>query len=73
MTAVERGITRYTTGILTVPVYFPEGNETCRYCMFCKSDSGIRFRCYATNKILYTVDGIHDDCPIKFDVKENVK
>jgi len=25
------------------------------------------------NKILYTVDGIHDDCPIKIDVKENVK
>lgn len=64
----------YTTGIATVPIHFPNGDVSCRYCRFCKCDERFRrFSCTLTLPESWVMDiGIRQDwCPLKFEEVKN--
>ena len=66
----DGGVRWYATGKLVIPVAFPEGDIKCRWCPMCRRDNDIRYRCQATNRILYTTEQLDENCPIQFDKED---
>jgi hypothetical protein len=69
MSDFKGGVSFYDKGTVTTTVSFPNGQRVCRWCQFCTSDNGIRYRCRLTNRLIYTVDALHNECPIEFPTK----
>ena len=62
------GVSYFTEGMASVPVYFPEDRVCCRYCPFCRAESDLnRFWCRQTNNMIYNpnVPGLPEFCTIK--------
>jgi hypothetical protein len=66
MSTFDRGVSFYDQGELLLMVSFPEGDRACKWCPFCRKDNDVRFRCPITNRILFTVNTIPNECPIIF-------
>ena len=67
MTRFDRGINYYTIATTEVKVFFPEDEIKCRFCPFVKWQEGTnQHRCRLNDKILYSVEIIGRDCPLKF-------
>lgn len=64
------GCTDYVRGTLHIRVAFPKQYQGCKYCDLLRREDGIRFRCMATNRLVYDPDCIHDGCPIEWDKEE---
>lgn len=71
MSNFDGGVSYYDTGEVTIQVNFPEGQRKCRWCPFCTADNNIRYRCRLMNRIIYSVDILHDECPIEFKEDNN--
>lgn len=62
------GVTYFTKGILSIPVFFPEDKVKCCYCPFCRSEGDLkRFWCRAANEMIYNpfYAGLPEFCPIE--------
>ena len=70
MRAFDRGVDFYTTGQVVFDVNFPENETVCKWCTFCRKDNDIRYRCFLTNRIIYSTELRHPDCPIEFNKKQ---
>ena len=66
MSNFDSGVSFYHHGEVTIQINFPEGERKCKWCPFCRMDNGIRYRCQLTNRILYSPETMHDECPIEF-------
>lgn len=71
MSKFDNGVMYYTQGIVRFPVNFPEDERKCKWCPFCRKDNDIRYRCFITNRILFSTETLHDDCPIDFETQED--
>ena len=71
MSNFDNGVSFYSRGSVTVPVNFPEGQKACKWCPFCRKDNDIRYRCFLTNRILYSTNIIPEECPIEFKEEEH--
>lgn len=67
------GVLRYTRGMVTVKIGFPNGEKKCKWCAFCRSDPSMRARerCILTEEILYDIGAIGSSCPMTFTEDEN--
>lgn len=70
MPRFDDGVKFYDIGRATISVNFPEGDRKCRWCPMCKHDNGIRHRCTLTDRILYSVEFVPEECPLEFQQKE---
>ena len=70
MARFERGVSYYTTGVINLPVHFPEDAVACRYCRYSHMDNMERMWCRLTGALLYSKDAIPEDCPIEFEKEE---
>ena len=62
-----KGVTFFAKGVLSVPVYFPEGKVKCCYCEYCRAEIDLnRFRCRISNDIIYNpfCEGLPEFCQI---------
>lgn len=63
----KNGCDRYVTKTLIHQVYFPEGEEVCRFCPFCVADPSNHKReiCQITREILPFAELVIDSrCPL---------
>jgi len=68
----EKGVRFYTTGIASVAISFPEGDERCLWCRYCRKDEMGRHWCRLTNEMIYNpAAGRGDICPIVFTEEDN--
>jgi hypothetical protein len=72
MSNFDAGVSYYDTGVVSIPIHFPEGERACKWCRFCKRDNDIRYRCILTDRILFTVNRIPEECPIEFKEDKHV-
>lgn len=66
---MQNGVSWYSEGIASFPVYFPEGEENCRHCSFCYYAEPFRvFRCRLTDAYIDPpdIDRRSVLCPITF-------
>ena len=72
MSGSRNGVTWYATGIVTVPVYFPEGDICCRWCPYVRYDDSLRrHRCLFTDEyIVSPMDSTGALCPVEFKEEE---
>lgn len=62
------GVSYFTEGMASVPVYFPEDRVCCRYCPFCRAESDLnRFWCRLTNDMIYNpfIPELPESCPLE--------
>lgn len=71
MNSFDNGVPFYTTGTVTIQIHFPGGERKCKWCPFCRRDNDIRLRCQLTNRILYSAETTHEECPIVFEEEAN--
>lgn len=65
---MTNGVREYTKGIVTIEVFFPNGDILCQYCPFCfEAKDGLkRWRCQLTTELIFTpFDNVGERCPIK--------
>lgn len=67
--ATKNSVLYYTTGIITLPIQFPENKVVCQYCEFCYSEDSLkRHRCRLTREmLLYPTTSRGNQCPINFE------
>lgn len=70
MSRFDKGVEWYDAATATVTISFPEGERKCKWCGFCRMDSGFRQRCIITNDILYSTECIGAGCPLQFENRE---
>lgn len=59
----------YETGLVTVPIHFPEGKRSCKYCwLFCRYERDFnRYSCKLTDEWLEDIErGVGKICPLEF-------
>jgi hypothetical protein len=64
----SNGVSFFTEGLASVPVYFPENRVACHYCPFCRAESDLnRFWYRLTNNMIYNpnVPELPEFCPIE--------
>ena len=67
----KRSVLYYTMGIAELHIPFPEDKVCCFHCSMRYRDSCDRQMCRLLNRELYYIhEGIHEDCPLEFDIKE---
>lgn len=66
--AKVNAVTFYTSGVLKIPVYFPNGEQECRWCRFLRYDEGChRHQCTISREyLMYPDTEVGLDCPIDF-------
>lgn len=65
----KNGVSWFTKGVASIPIYFPEDKMKCQYCPFCRSEGDLkRFWCRITNHMIYNpyCAELPDNCPIVF-------
>lgn len=67
MARFDKGISYYTKGTAVVDVFFPEDEIKCKYCQFLRYIEGLGYRCKLTESVIYSIEHIGRDCPIRFD------
>lgn len=69
MAKTHNGVSWYTKGSVTLPVYFPEDMTTCQWCRFVRAEDSLkRHRCLLTWEYLpYPFTGRGNECPIIFE------
>lgn len=63
------GVEHYAAGVVKVPVYFPNGDVSCRWCpLFLRHEEAFkRYSCRLTGEwILDPLHGIGGKCPLEF-------
>ena len=75
MAEFKDGVKWYTYGTAVIQIAFPEGQVCCRWCPFCREESGLqRYWCRLTNKMIYNPGaGLADGCPIVDLKKEEMR
>lgn len=64
----EKGVKYYTKGKVEIYIYFPEDQEVCQWCRFCRRDEMRRHWCRLTNEMV--IDPLArrgQECPIELE------
>lgn len=64
----EKGVKYYTKGKVEIYIYFPEDQEVCRWCRFCRRDEMGRHWCRLTNEMV--IDPLvrrGQECPVELE------
>lgn len=70
MKSIERGVSKYTNGKAMTTIYFPNGNNVCRWChLFLKYEENYkRYSCRLTGEwILDPLNERGTNCPLKIE------
>lgn len=66
MPKAKNGVDYYLIGKIETEVYFPDGEQKCQYCKFCRAEGDLkRFWCRMTDKMIYNpfAVGLPEFCP----------
>lgn len=74
MSANNGCVSYYTKSAVTVPVYFPENDISCRWCkLFCRYEENFkRYSCRLTDEwLINPFSGVGNNCPLIFEDGDN--
>lgn len=62
----NNAVTWYTSGRVSLPVYFPEDRAVCQWCPYVRTDEPVkRQRCVLTGELLvYPFTARGNECPV---------
>lgn len=68
----REGVSFYTKGSVTLPVFFPEDKTVCQWCPFVRTEDSLkRCRCQLTGEYLvYPFTSRGNECPVVFEEEE---
>lgn len=71
----REGVSYYTHGTATLPVFFPEDKTVCQWCPYVRTEDSLkRHRCLLTGEYLvYPFTSRGNECPVVFEEDENGK
>lgn len=61
------GCTESVRGDVHLTMFFPKGKQCCKNCNMMRREDGIRFRCMATQYLIYDPEAIQYGCPIEWE------
>lgn len=67
VTYSTNSVLKYTHGVVTLDVFFPDGKADCRHCDFCYYSEAFKlYRCRLTNAYIEggELNERHESCPI---------
>lgn len=64
MRDISSGVSWYTVGRAQLEINFPEDHVCCKYCRYRETDRP-GHRCILTNEIIYDLNYLDRQCPIK--------
>lgn len=67
------GVSYYTKGTATLPVFFPEDKTTCQWCPYVRTEDSLkRCRCLLTGEYLpYPFTSRGNECPVVFEEEQH--
>lgn len=69
MASLEKGVSYYTKGHVTVVINFPEDKAVCQWCPFCRNEDSLkRWKCLLTGEYLvYPFVSVGNECPVRLE------
>lgn len=67
------GVSFYTKGSATLPVFFPEDKTVCQWCPYVRTEDSLkRHKCLLTGEYLvYPFTSRGNECPVVFEEEEH--